>query len=228
MKAPDVDALAAAMQVVVDRPASGDGDIIHSDHFFLVDREGWVRSVYDRQSTAALDGLARDAEALAGGASPALARAASLDGAQLFGQLGCAGCHANARVAPLLGGFRGRVIQLEGGAAVSASDECLRESLVAPTARLVAGYPPTMPSYRGVLSDAQLEALVRHLQELPAPAATPTAVTAVDPACGMRVVVDAETPRAERVGAVSYFCSEACRDRFQRRASAAPHGARPR
>jgi protein SCO1/2 len=228
MKAPDVDALAEAMQVVVDRPAAGDGDIIHSDHFFLVDRDGWVRAVYDSQSPAALDALARDAEALAGGRTPTLRPAASLDGAQLFGQLGCGGCHTNARVAPPLGGFQGRVIQIEGGAAVSASDDYLRESLVSPSARLVAGYPPTMPSYRGVLDDAQLTALVKYLQELPAPAATPAATTAVDPMCGMRVVVRAETPRLERDGAVSYFCSETCRDRFQRRASAARHGARRR
>jgi xanthine dehydrogenase accessory factor len=51
------------------------------------------------------------------------------------------------------------------------------------------------------------------------PATTPPAVaavpaTAVDPVCGMEVVVTAATPRLERSGATVYFCGEGCRARF--------------
>jgi len=48
---------------------------------------------------------------------------------------------------------------------------------------------------------------------LAGPAPAPTA--SVDPICGMMVVVDAETPRAERDGEILYFCCEGCRRRFE-------------
>jgi cytochrome c oxidase subunit 2 len=141
-----------------------------------------VRGRYDTGSGADMDALARDAGALAGGASTVpsgIPGAGSIDGAQLSGQLGCAECHANAQLAPPLGGFRGRAVHVQGGADLAANEDYLRESIVAPAARLVAGYSPTIPSYRGVLTNAQVDALVRY----------------------------PETPRAERDGAVSSFVS---------------------
>jgi xanthine dehydrogenase accessory factor len=48
--------------------------------------------------------------------------------------------------------------------------------------------------------------------------ATPEAAiapaTAIDPVCGMTVMVAADTPYLERDGEVAYFCCEACRSRF--------------
>jgi xanthine dehydrogenase accessory factor len=38
--------------------------------------------------------------------------------------------------------------------------------------------------------------------------------TAVDPVCGMTVLVDAETPRSERDGETVYFCRPACKEKF--------------
>lgn len=37
---------------------------------------------------------------------------------------------------------------------------------------------------------------------------------AVDPVCGMAVVVDPDTPRVEEDGRVVYFCGNGCRDRY--------------
>jgi xanthine dehydrogenase accessory factor len=36
----------------------------------------------------------------------------------------------------------------------------------------------------------------------------------VDPVCGMTVIVDADTPRAERDGDTVYFCCEGCARTF--------------
>ena len=44
-----------------------------------------------------------------------------------------------------------------------------------------------------------------------------TPVTAVDPICGMTVVVSADTPSAQRAGEVVYFCSAACKRSFEER-----------
>jgi xanthine dehydrogenase accessory factor len=50
------------------------------------------------------------------------------------------------------------------------------------------------------------------------PAHAPAApVTALDPICGMTVVVSADTPSAERAGQVVYFCSAACKRSFEER-----------
>jgi xanthine dehydrogenase accessory factor len=49
----------------------------------------------------------------------------------------------------------------------------------------------------------------------PAPAGTP--VTAVDPVCGMTVVVGADTPFLEHDGGTVYFCSAGCRRTFEER-----------
>ena len=51
----------------------------------------------------------------------------------------------------------------------------------------------------------------------PAPDASSRVETFVDPACGMTVVVDADTPRSERDGETVYFCCEGCKRTFDQR-----------
>ncbi|HWH12886.1 MAG TPA: XdhC family protein [Solirubrobacteraceae bacterium] len=51
------------------------------------------------------------------------------------------------------------------------------------------------------------------------PAASPVAagpITAIDPICGMTVVVDADTPRVEHDGETVYFCCTGCRNKFEK------------
>jgi xanthine dehydrogenase accessory factor len=43
----------------------------------------------------------------------------------------------------------------------------------------------------------------------------PAAITAIDPVCGMTVVVDADTPRTERDSETVYFCGEGCRRSYE-------------
>jgi xanthine dehydrogenase accessory factor len=49
-----------------------------------------------------------------------------------------------------------------------------------------------------------------------APATAPGPTTAIDPICGMTVVVDAETPRLEHDGETVYFCCAGCRTKFEK------------
>jgi P-type Cu+ transporter len=44
----------------------------------------------------------------------------------------------------------------------------------------------------------------------------PAPVTAVDPICGMTVVVDADTPQLEHEGETVYFCCTGCRTKFEK------------
>ena len=48
----------------------------------------------------------------------------------------------------------------------------------------------------------------------PAPGAIPEVVQAVDPVCGMTVVVGPDTPHRSVDGSEVFFCSSGCRDRF--------------
>ena len=56
---------------------------------------------------------------------------------------------------------------------------------------------------------------VRRTGPEPAPAAAP--VTAVDPICGMTVVVASDTPSLEHDGGTVYFCCAGCRRKFEER-----------
>ena len=61
-------------------------------------------------------------------------------------------------------------VPLDNGSTVIADDDYLRESIIEPSAKVVAGYPPIMPSYRGQLSEEQIMALVAYVKSLGATA----------------------------------------------------------
>ncbi|MEQ8232657.1 MAG: cytochrome c oxidase subunit II [Gammaproteobacteria bacterium] len=89
-------------------------------------------------------------------------------GGALFESLGCASCHAadSATPAPDLHGVAGREVTLADGSTLRADAEYIRESILAPRARVVAGYDPIMPSFEGQLEDAELRALVAYVESL--------------------------------------------------------------
>lgn len=89
-------------------------------------------------------------------------------GAQLMTALGCSGCHgAHARVAaPPLAGLYDRGVTLADGSRVTADEDYLRESIMRPEAKIVAGYPSAMPSYQGVASEEQVVALIAYIKSL--------------------------------------------------------------
>jgi len=146
---------------------------MHSNRFVLVDGDGVVRGTYDSTDDAAMKRLAADAAALAppraAAAVPGTAVAhdgAAHDGATLYAALGCGGCHAAGGVARPLAGLYGTRVTLDDGRTVVADEAYLRESIVDPLAKIVAGAPPSMPSYGGVLDAQNLDALVGYVASL--------------------------------------------------------------
>jgi protein SCO1/2 len=214
--------LASGMKTFVERQPDPDATL-HTSELFLIDARGRVRGLYATDGDS-FDQLVPDARRLLaelGSAAPvAEARAAAgEDGATLYRQLGCAGCHEVPAIAPSLGGVSGRTVMLADGRTTTASADYLRESLLDPGAKVVATYPPSMPSYRGHLTDAQLTALVQYVQGLKAgagaaPAALASGEAAVDPVCGMSIHAGPDTLHVTHDGRTVYFCSEHCRDRF--------------
>ena len=93
---------------------------------------------------------------------------AARHGQALFVRYGCSGCHVgNAAVrAPRLEGIFGKPVPVEGGKFLVADESYLRDSILLPTQHVAAGYAPLMPSYAGIVPEADLLDLIAYLQSL--------------------------------------------------------------
>jgi len=89
-------------------------------------------------------------------------------GERLFQQMGCESCHrADAAVqAPSLVGLFGTEVKLQSGETVIADESYIRESILNPRAKVVAGYPPVMPAFQGQLSEEDIMHLLSHIKSL--------------------------------------------------------------
>jgi cytochrome c oxidase subunit 2 len=117
-------------------------------------------------------------EWLAGG--PSLSPAA--EGEKLFSSLACITCHRSDSGArgPRLDGLFGSTVALSGGGTAVADAEYIRESIVTPSAKIVAGYQPIMPTFQGQVTEEQLLQLVEYIRTLSPPPAG-SAATASSP-----------------------------------------------
>jgi cytochrome c oxidase subunit 2 len=92
-------------------------------------------------------------------------------GRRHFESLGCRTCHGDRSTerGPALAGLFGRPVKLGNGRMEVADESYLRESIVEPGKKLVAGFRPLMPPYRGRLSEEDLFELVSYLTSLQEP-----------------------------------------------------------
>lgn len=212
-------ATAVGMKVAVESSSDPANPILHSSLFTLVDQQGRVRGVYDSADENAMKRLAADATALAGGRFSGQSGADTSvagRGQTLFSAMGCLACHRDVRVAPPLAGVFGGRVKLADGRSVPGDEAYLRESIVDPGAKLVAGYARTMPNYRDYLTTQQVDELVGYLKSLgneSVPQEAPRTVV-VDPVCKMSISAGADTLHSEYGGKTYYFCSDNCRDKF--------------
>ena len=90
------------------------------------------------------------------------------EGAELYRQLGCSGCHSptSAVRAPPLEGLYGKPVPLQGGEVVVADDKYIRDSILLPRSQIAAGYDPVMPSYAGRVSEDDLIRIVAYIKSL--------------------------------------------------------------
>ncbi len=104
-----------------------------------------------------------------GGQGGSLAEA----GEKLFQSLACANCHKSdeAGKGPALDDLFGSVVSLQGGQSVTADVEYLRESILNPQAKIVAGFPrasapASMPTFQGLVTEEQLLQLIEYIKSL--------------------------------------------------------------
>jgi cytochrome c oxidase subunit 2 len=99
-------------------------------------------------------------------------------GEQLFQQLGCVSCHLTdgSGRGPSLAGKYGAQEILANGVAVAIDDTYVRESILTPQMKLVAGYQPLMPTFQGLVNEEGLMSLIEYIKSLPS-AGQPAAAT---------------------------------------------------
>jgi cytochrome c oxidase subunit 2 len=97
------------------------------------------------------------------------------NGQKLFDELACGNCHKpdNSGRCPSLTGLFGKTVQLAGGATVLADEGYIRESILQPQAKIVAGYGPIMPTFQGLVTEEGVTQLIEYIKSLaPPPAST--------------------------------------------------------
>ncbi|HEY3619778.1 MAG TPA: cytochrome c oxidase subunit II [Candidatus Sulfotelmatobacter sp.] len=99
----------------------------------------------------------------------------SASGEKIFAELGCVTCHRTDTQGrgPNLQGVFGKPVLLTDGRTVTADENYIRESILDPGAKVVNGFKPVMPTFQGLVSEEQLNALVAYVKSLSQPTATP-------------------------------------------------------
>jgi cytochrome c oxidase subunit II len=104
------------------------------------------------------------------------------NGQKLFESLACNNCHKvdNTGRCPNLTGVFGSQVKLADGRVVKADEAYVRESILNPMAKVVAGYEPVMPTFQGLVSEDQVLQLIEYVRSIgPKPA---TSAAPVSPA----------------------------------------------
>src|SRR6516165_5041973 len=101
---------------------------------------------------------------LSGGPKGSLVQA----GAKLFEDLACVNCHKEdgSGRCPSLKGLFGQTVLLTGGATVEADEAYVRESILDPAAKVVDGYQPLMPTFRGQVTEEDVVELIEYVKSL--------------------------------------------------------------
>lgn len=89
------------------------------------------------------------------------------EGKKLFTQLACVSCHrVSSANGPSLQGIYGSKVTLQSGGSVVADDNYIRESILNPGAKVVAGYASIMPSFSGRVSEEEILSLIAYIRSL--------------------------------------------------------------
>jgi cytochrome c oxidase subunit 2 len=81
----------------------------------------------------------------------------------------CGGCHTvdgSANIGPTLKGVYEHEVPLADGRTIVADDDYIRESILTPRAKVVRGFEPVMPTFKGQLNDREITAIIEYLKTL--------------------------------------------------------------
>jgi len=118
-------------------------------------------------------------------------------GRKLFQKLQCVTCHTGegSSRAPSLEAIYGDWATLQDGSRVKVDRAYLRESIRYPDAKIVAGYLPIMPSFKGIVSEEELLQLIAFLETLGRGQTPPRVESAEPPAVPVPAVKKSEVKK---------------------------------
>ncbi len=119
------------------------------------------------------------------------------EGEKLFQKLACNTCHTGGPGArgPELAGLLGSTVRMQNGATLVADENYIRESIMTPKAKVVAGFEPIMPSFDGQVSEEQILQLISYIRTL-APQQTATGVAGTVSKGGMEAIPNQNNPQS--------------------------------
>ena len=92
-------------------------------------------------------------------------------GKSLYAAKGCIGCHSidgtkAGKTGPTFKALYGSSVKLTNGKTLKADDVYLTRAILDPAKEIVQGFEPGMPTFRGVLSDAEVESLIKYIKTI--------------------------------------------------------------
>ena len=90
-------------------------------------------------------------------------------GRQLYSDKGCVACHSidgADGVGPTWKGLFGKNRISADGTSILADENYIKESILYPGEKIVEGYGPVMPSYKGLLEDSDITAIIEYIKSL--------------------------------------------------------------
>jgi len=126
------------------------------------DFQRWLDGVFELPNAQAAEGSVADVKD-----APILTMAQM--GENVFKTRSCNACHSvsgDRLVGPTLKGLFGSEQELMGGTKVIADENYIRESIMEPMKKIVKGYSPSMPTYKGQLSDEEVNHLIAYIKSL--------------------------------------------------------------
>jgi len=90
-------------------------------------------------------------------------------GKDLFDRQGCATCHTidgTPKIGPTWKCLFGKMEMMSDGKPYKVDENYIRESIMDPTAKVVQGFAPAMPPYKGKLSDKDIDGLIEYIKTL--------------------------------------------------------------
>ncbi len=84
-------------------------------------------------------------------------------------KLGCLACHSTdgtVKIGPTWKDLYGSKVTLSDGSQVTADDNYIRESMLVPAAKIVKGFPNVMPTFKGIITDDEITAVIAYLKTL--------------------------------------------------------------
>jgi cytochrome c oxidase subunit 2 len=90
-------------------------------------------------------------------------------GEKVYNSKGCSTCHSidgSPKTGPSWKGIWGQTHKLEGGASVKVDENYIKESVLDPKAKIVAGFQPVMPTFSGLLSEREINGIIEYIKKL--------------------------------------------------------------